>query len=48
MDILSIFTLFGGLAFFLFGMNFMGDNLEKLSGGKLERILEKLTNNTIK
>lgn len=48
MDVLSIFTLFGGLAFFLFGMNFMGDNLEKLSGGKLERILEKLTNNTIK
>lgn len=48
MDILSIFTLLGGLAFFLFGMNFMGDNLEKLSGGKLERILEKLTNNTIK
>ncbi len=48
MDVLSIFTLFGGLAFFLFGMNFMGDSLEKLSGGKLERILEKLTNNTIK
>lgn len=48
MDVLSFVTLFGGLAFFLFGMNFMGDNLEKLSGGKLERILEKLTNNTIK
>ncbi len=48
MDVLSIFTLFGGLAFFLFGMNFMGDNLQKLSGGKLERILEKLSNNTIK
>lgn len=48
MDVLSFVTLFGGLAFFLFGMNFMGDNLEKLSGGKLERILEKLSNNTIK
>lgn len=48
MDVLSIFTLLGGLAFFLFGMNFMGDNLQKLSGGKLERILEKLSSNTIK
>lgn len=48
MDVFSFITLFGGLAFFLFGMNFMGDSLEKLSGGKLERILEKLTDNTIK
>jgi Na+/phosphate symporter len=29
-----IFTLFGGLAFFLYGMNAMSDSLEKLAGGK--------------
>ncbi|MBQ8508860.1 MAG: Na/Pi cotransporter family protein [Clostridia bacterium] len=48
MDIFSILTLFGGLALFLFGMNYMGAGLEKLSGGKLERMLEKLTDNPVK
>lgn len=48
MSIFSVFSMLGGLAFFLFGMNFMGDNLEKLSGSKLERVLEKLSNNPIK
>ena len=48
MDIFGVFTLFGGLAMFLYGMNIMGDGLEKLGGGKLERILEKFTNNPIK
>ena len=48
MDIFSLFTLLGGLAMFLFGMNTMGDGLEKLSGGKLERTLEKMTDNTFK
>ena len=48
MDIISIFTLVGGLAFFLYGMNVMGSSLEKLAGGKLERVLEKLTNNPFK
>lgn len=48
MDIFSVFTLFGGLAFFLYGMNVMGSGLEKLAGGKLERIFEKLTSNTFK
>ena len=37
-----------GLALFLYGMNTMGDGLEKLSGGKLEKTLEKMTNNTFK
>ena len=36
MDIFSILTLIGGLALFLFGMNYMGDNLKKLSGSQLE------------
>ncbi len=48
MDIFSVITLFGGLALFLFGMNTMGDGLTKISGGKLERILEKLTSSPIK
>ncbi len=37
----------GGLALFLYGMNVMGDSLAKLSGGKLEQILEKLTSKRI-
>ena len=48
MDIFSVFTLFGGLALFLYGMNLMGDGLAKTAGGKLERILEKLTSTPIK
>ena len=41
-------TLIGGLALFLYGMNVMGGGLEKLAGGRLEQILEKLTANPIK
>ena len=44
MDIFSILQLLSGLALFLYGMNTMGDGLEKFSGGKLE----KMTNNTFK
>lgn len=43
MDLFSILTLIGGLALFLYGMNAMGDGLAKVSGGKLEKILENLT-----
>ena len=48
MDLFSILTLIGGLALFLYGMNAMGDGLAKVSGGKLEKILENLTSNPIK
>ena len=48
MDIFGILTMIGGLALFLFGMQTMGDGLSKASGGRLEQILEKLTNNPIK
>ncbi len=48
MDIFSIITLFGGLAFFLYGMNVMSEGLEKIAGGKLETILQKMTSNRIK
>ena len=46
--LLQALSLIGGLAFFLYGMNVMGDGLTRLSGGRLERILEKLTDNRIK
>ena len=48
MNLFSILTLIGGLALFLYGMNAMGDGLAKVSGGKLEKILENLTSNPIK
>ena len=48
MDIFGVFSLVGGLALFLFGMDAMGKGLEKLSGGRLERLLEKLTSNRFK
>ncbi len=48
MDIFGLLTLIGGLALFLYGMNVMGAGLEKMSGGKLEHILETLTSNPIK
>ena len=48
MDIFSIFTLCGGLAFFLYGMIVMSAGLEKISGGKLEKLLEHLTSNPVK
>lgn len=48
MDIFSVLTLCGGLAFFLYGMNTMSKSLEKMAGGKLERTLKKMTSNPIK
>ena len=42
---LSLLSLLGGLAMFLYGMEVMGDGLKKLAGGKLESILAKLTSN---
>lgn len=47
MDVFCILTMVGGLALFLYGMNTMGDALVKLSGGKLEKILGKLTRNRL-
>ncbi|MCD8010522.1 MAG: Na/Pi cotransporter family protein [Lachnospiraceae bacterium] len=48
MDFFDILSMIGGLALFLYGMNAMGDGLAKASGGRLERILEKLTSNPIR
>ncbi len=44
-DIFDVLGLIGGLVFFLFGMDLMGDGLKKLAGGKLESILARLTSN---
>ncbi len=43
MDIFSVLKLILGLSFFLFGMNVMSANLEKMSGGKLEQLLQRVT-----
>ena len=48
MDIFSVFTLCGGLAFFLYGMSVMSSGLEKVAGGKLEQMLKKMTSNAFK
>lgn len=47
-NLISVITLAGGLAFFLFGMNILGSGLEKLSGGRMEKTLERMTNNVFK
>jgi phosphate:Na+ symporter len=47
MDIFNLLTLIGGLSLFLFGMNIMGQALEKRAGGKLRILLGKLTTNRI-
>lgn len=48
MDFFSVLSMLGGLALFLFGMNMLGDGLSKLSGGRLEKILERLTSHPLK
>lgn len=48
MDIFEVLTGVGGLALFLYGMTVMGDSLSKLSGGKMEAILERLTSTRLK
>ena len=47
MDIFNVFTLFGGLAMFLFGMDIMGKALEKQAGIKLQTILSNMTDNPL-
>ena len=48
MTIFDALSMVGGLALFLYGMHIMGEGLSKASGGKLETLLEKLTNNRLK
>ena len=48
MTLFNVFSLLGGLALFLFGMDIMGKALEKQAGGHLQKILSKLTDNPLK
>ena len=48
MNIYSILTLIGGLAFFLYGISIMSAGLEKVAGGRLEKLLKKMTSNPLK
>ncbi|MBR2028801.1 MAG: Na/Pi cotransporter family protein [Oscillospiraceae bacterium] len=48
MSIFNAFTLLGGLAMFLYGMDVMGKGLEKQAGSKLHSILETLTSSPLK
>lgn len=48
MDIFNIFTLLGGLAFFLYGMTIMSSGLEKVAGGKMEQLLREMTSHPLK
>ena len=48
MSIFNVFSLFGGLALFLFGMDVMGKSLEKQAGGRLQIILEKLSSKPLR
>ena len=43
MDIFNVLTMIGGLCLFLFGMNIMGQALERRAGDKLRMLLGKLT-----
>ena len=47
MNIFDLLTMIGGLCLFLFGMNIMGDALERRAGGGLKKILAKLTKNKL-
>lgn len=47
MDIFTLISMLGGLAMFLYGMSMLGTGLERVSGGRLEHTLEKLTNNVL-
>ena len=47
MTVFDVLTLIGGLCLFLFGMNVMGDALERRAGGSLKKLLAKLTENKI-
>ena len=47
MNFFDILTLIGGLCLFLFGMNIMGEALERRAGNKLSEVIGKLTSNKL-
>ena len=48
MTITNLFSLLGGLALFLYGMDLMGKSLERQAGGRLQKILSRLTDSPLK
>ena len=48
MTIFDVLKLAGGIALFLYGMSIMGSGLEKIAGGKMESVLQKLTSSTLR
>lgn len=48
MSISQVISLLSGIALFLFGMSLMGDGLKKVAGNKLELVLYRLSNTTLK
>ena len=48
MELTNVLMLVGGLALFLFGMNVMGEALEKKAGSRLKTLLARLTSNKFK
>ena len=48
MSIFNVFTLMGGIAMFLYGMDLMGKSLEQTAGSKLQGILSKMTSSPVK
>ena len=47
MDIFNVLSMIGGLCLFLFGMNLMGQALERRAGGKMHSVLTKMTTNKL-
>ncbi|MBR4295524.1 MAG: Na/Pi cotransporter family protein [Clostridia bacterium] len=47
MNVFDFLTMIGGLCLFLFGMNVMGESLERRAGSKLSAVLSKLTSNKL-
>ena len=45
MDLFDVLTMIGGLCLFLFGMNIMGESLERAAGNSLRNLLSRLTSN---
>ena len=48
MNFFDLLSMIGGLALFLFGMHILSEGLEKVSGGRLEKVLENLTSSRLK
>ena len=48
MDIFDVLEMIGGLCLFLFGMNVMGDGLERRAGNSLKTLIGKLTDSKVK